>query len=67
MLRTCQQRAERVARANKDHVCVKAFLDCCIEGEKLREKKKRDDAQRGHGRSEDDLIVGDITILTCIT
>uniref|UniRef100_A0AAZ3SDX2 Complement 4B (Chido blood group) n=1 Tax=Oncorhynchus tshawytscha TaxID=74940 RepID=A0AAZ3SDX2_ONCTS len=51
MLRTCQQRAERVARANKDHVCVKAFLDCCIEGEKLREKKKRDDAQRGHGRT----------------
>uniref|UniRef100_A0A4W5PZ17 Complement C4B (Chido/Rodgers blood group) n=1 Tax=Hucho hucho TaxID=62062 RepID=A0A4W5PZ17_9TELE len=51
MLRTCQQRAERVARANKDHVCVKAFLDCCIAGEKLREKKKRDDAQRGHGRT----------------
>ncbi|XP_071000028.1 complement C4-like [Oncorhynchus clarkii lewisi] len=51
MLRTCQQRAERVARANKDRVCVKAFLDCCIEGEKLREKKKRDDAQRGHGRT----------------
>uniref|UniRef100_A0A673XNZ9 Complement C4B (Chido/Rodgers blood group) n=1 Tax=Salmo trutta TaxID=8032 RepID=A0A673XNZ9_SALTR len=51
MLRTCQQRAERVARANKDHDCVKAFLDCCIEGEKLREKKKQNDAQRGHGRT----------------
>ncbi|CAB1334784.1 unnamed protein product [Coregonus sp. 'balchen'] len=51
MLKTCQQRAERVARANKDPVCVKAFLDCCIEGEKLREKKRRDDAQTGHGRT----------------
>uniref|UniRef100_A0A674EAJ4 Complement C4B (Chido/Rodgers blood group) n=1 Tax=Salmo trutta TaxID=8032 RepID=A0A674EAJ4_SALTR len=51
MLRTCQQRAKRVARAIKDHDCVKAFLDCCIEGEKLREKKKQNDAQRGHGRT----------------
>ncbi|KAL0985509.1 hypothetical protein UPYG_G00157810 [Umbra pygmaea] len=51
MQRTCEQRSKIVKRSNESAACVQAFLDCCKEGEKLREKKRREDAQKGHGRT----------------
>ncbi|XP_070691097.1 complement C4-B [Pempheris klunzingeri] len=51
MRRTCQQRAERVSRVEANPACSEAFLKCCLEGERLRQKKIQEDAQKGFGRT----------------
>ncbi|XP_034030928.1 LOW QUALITY PROTEIN: complement C4-B [Thalassophryne amazonica] len=48
---TCQERAQRVFRVKADPKCKQAFLKCCLEGENLRQKKQREDAQKGYGRT----------------
>nr|XP_019949090.1 PREDICTED: complement C4-A-like [Paralichthys olivaceus] len=54
---TCDERAKRVSLVQQNEECVKAFLNCCLEGERLRHKKIQEDAQKGLGRtaSEDDI------------
>lgn len=50
MLLTCEERAERVRLRNPQD-CVDAFLDCCHEGKRLRDLKRKEDLQKGLGRS----------------
>lgn len=55
---TCQERASRVSRVEGNPVCAEAFLKCCLEGDRLRQKKIQEDAQKGLGRSEMKLSCG---------
>nr|AIN76766.1 complement component 4 [Oplegnathus fasciatus] len=48
---TCQQRAKRVSLVEANPVCADAFLKCCLEGERLRQKKIQEDALKGLGRT----------------
>lgn len=50
MLLTCEERAERVRLRNPQD-CVDAFLDCCHEGKRLRDLKRKEDLQKGLGRT----------------
>ena len=52
MRRTCQERAKRVSQVESDSVCADVFLKCCLEGERLRQKKVEEDALKQLGRSE---------------
>ncbi|XP_078027937.1 complement C4-B-like [Epinephelus lanceolatus] len=51
MIRTCQDRAKRVSLVEANPVCADVFLKCCLEGERLRQKKIQEDAQNGLGRT----------------
>uniref|UniRef100_A0A4W6D2S1 Complement C4B (Chido/Rodgers blood group) n=1 Tax=Lates calcarifer TaxID=8187 RepID=A0A4W6D2S1_LATCA len=51
MTLTCQERANRVALVQRNQDCADAFLKCCLEGERLRQKKMQEDAQKGLGRT----------------
>uniref|UniRef100_A0A8C2YZB7 Complement C4B (Chido/Rodgers blood group) n=1 Tax=Cyclopterus lumpus TaxID=8103 RepID=A0A8C2YZB7_CYCLU len=51
MRRTCEERVKRVSLVEADPACAQAFLRCCLEGEGLRQKKIREDAQKGLGRT----------------
>lgn len=35
-----------------DPACTEAFRTCCLEGERLRKQKAKEEAQSGLGRSE---------------
>ncbi|XP_059196181.1 complement C4-like [Centropristis striata] len=52
MTRTCQERANRVSLVEPNPDCADVFLQCCHEGERLRQKKIQEDAQNGLGRTE---------------
>lgn len=43
----------RVSLVVKNPACAKAFLKCCLEGERLRQRKIQEDAQKGLGRTAD--------------
>lgn len=58
MKRTCQERVERVSLVEANPFCADVFLKCCLEGERLREKKMREDAKKELGRSEIKLSCG---------
>ncbi|XP_053183414.1 complement C4-B isoform X2 [Scomber japonicus] len=51
MRRTCQERAKRVSQVEPDSVCADVFLKCCLEGERLRQKKVEEDALKQLGRT----------------
>ncbi|XP_045897955.1 complement C4-like isoform X1 [Micropterus dolomieu] len=51
MRRTCQERAKRVSLVEENPVCAEAFLKCCLEGERLRQKKIQEDSLKGLGRT----------------
>ncbi|KAM7383630.1 hypothetical protein PAMP_003265 [Pampus punctatissimus] len=51
MIRTCQERAKRVSVVDADPACAEVFLKCCLEGERLRQKKIQEDSQKGLGRT----------------
>ncbi|XP_034554348.1 complement C4-B isoform X2 [Notolabrus celidotus] len=51
MTRTCQERARRVSLVSKNPLCAEAFLRCCLEGERLRQKKREEDARKELGRT----------------
>ncbi|XP_051262420.1 complement C4 [Dicentrarchus labrax] len=51
MRRTCQERAQRVSLVEANPSCADAFLKCCLEGERLRQKKIQEDAQKELGRT----------------
>ncbi|XP_070767453.1 complement C4-B [Enoplosus armatus] len=51
MSRTCEERAKRVSRVKANPVCAEVFLKCCLEGERLRHKKRKEDALKGLGRT----------------
>ncbi|XP_056141654.1 complement C4-B [Lampris incognitus] len=51
MRKTCQERAKRVSQVNADPACIAAFLQCCHEGEKLRERKRKEQSQDAFGRT----------------
>ncbi|XP_038567629.1 complement C4-B-like [Micropterus salmoides] len=51
MKRTCQERAKRVSLVEENPVCAEAFLKCCLEGERLRQKKIQEDSLKGFGRT----------------
>ncbi|KAK9513649.1 hypothetical protein VZT92_027165 [Zoarces viviparus] len=53
MRRTCEERMMRVSLVVKNPACADAFLRCCHEGERLRQKKIQEDAQKGLGRTAD--------------
>lgn len=48
----------------ENRACAEVFLKCCLEGERLRQKKLREDSLKGFGRSKMQLFC-DITYLTC--
>ncbi|KAG8010142.1 Complement C4-B, partial [Nibea albiflora] len=51
MVRTCQERAQRVSLVEANSSCADAFLKCCLEGERLRQKQIQEDALKGFGRT----------------
>uniref|UniRef100_A0A3Q3B0H4 Complement C4B (Chido/Rodgers blood group) n=1 Tax=Kryptolebias marmoratus TaxID=37003 RepID=A0A3Q3B0H4_KRYMA len=51
MRRTCEERAARVRLVKKNETCADAFLQCCKDAEKLRQKKEQEIAQSGLGRT----------------
>ncbi|XP_068999108.1 complement C4-B [Embiotoca jacksoni] len=51
MKRTCQERAARVLLVKTNQTCADAFLKCCIEAERMRQKKMLEDAEAGFGRT----------------
>ncbi|XP_074539999.1 complement C4-B [Halichoeres trimaculatus] len=51
MKRTCVERARRVSLVEENTLCSEAFLRCCLEGERLRQKKAQEDARKGLGRT----------------
>lgn len=51
MSRTCQERTRRVSQLDPDPECAEVFLKCCLEGERLRQIKINEDAQKGFGRT----------------
>uniref|UniRef100_UPI0037E806E7 complement C4-B n=1 Tax=Semicossyphus pulcher TaxID=241346 RepID=UPI0037E806E7 len=51
MKRTCEERAERVSLVDADPFCAEAFLKCCLEGQRLRQKKRQEDALKEVGRT----------------
>ncbi|XP_068592591.1 complement C4-B [Cebidichthys violaceus] len=53
MKRTCQERAMRVSLVVEKPACADVFLKCCLEGERLRQKKIQEEAQKGLGRTAD--------------
>ncbi|XP_062322694.1 complement C4-B isoform X2 [Osmerus eperlanus] len=55
MRRTCEERAKRVSLTVKDPNCTQAFKDCCLQGEKLRDTKKKEDKGLGREASETDI------------
>lgn len=58
MKRTCEERMHRVSLVETNRRCVDVFLECCREGERLRQKKMQEDAQKGLARSEIKLSCG---------
>uniref|UniRef100_A0AAQ4Q5K4 Complement C4B (Chido/Rodgers blood group) n=1 Tax=Gasterosteus aculeatus aculeatus TaxID=481459 RepID=A0AAQ4Q5K4_GASAC len=52
MRRTCQERVKRVSMVKNNPACADTFLKCCLEGQRLRQKKIRDDAEKGLGRTD---------------
>lgn len=64
MRRTCQERVKRVSMVKNNPACADTFLKCCLEGQRLRQKKIRDDAEKGLGRSEIKLSCGHQTLYT---
>ncbi|XP_039530527.1 complement C4-B [Pimephales promelas] len=49
---SCEDRAKRVSKTeSKD--CVEVFRECCEFAAKLRDKKRREDLKKGHGRTAD--------------
>jgi len=48
---SCEDRAKRVSKT-KSKDCVEVFRECCEFAAKLRDKKRREDLKKGHGRSE---------------
>ncbi|KAI3360945.1 hypothetical protein L3Q82_013149, partial [Scortum barcoo] len=48
---TCQDRARRVSLVEANSDCVDVFLKCCLEGERLRQKKIQEEASKGLGRT----------------
>ncbi|XP_035528727.1 LOW QUALITY PROTEIN: complement C4-B [Morone saxatilis] len=57
MRRTCQERAQRVSLVEANSSCADAFLKCCFEGERLRQQKIQEDAQKGLGRTASTAII----------
>ncbi|XP_041649275.1 complement C4-B [Cheilinus undulatus] len=51
MRQTCQERARRVSLVEVNPSCAEAFLNCCLEGERLRQKKKQEDSWKEFGRT----------------
>lgn len=58
MKRTCKERVQRVSLVEANPLCADVFLKCCQEGERLRRKKLKEDAQKEFGRSERKLSHG---------
>uniref|UniRef100_A0A671UDF2 Complement C4B (Chido/Rodgers blood group) n=1 Tax=Sparus aurata TaxID=8175 RepID=A0A671UDF2_SPAAU len=52
MKRTCEERMHRVSLVETNRRCVDVFLECCREGERLRQKKMQEDAQKGLARTD---------------
>ncbi|KAM6995331.1 LOW QUALITY PROTEIN: complement C4-B [Tautogolabrus adspersus] len=51
MRSTCEERARRVSLVEENPFCTEAFLKCCLEGERLRQKKTQEDAWKELGRT----------------
>ncbi|XP_052000318.1 complement C4-like [Xyrauchen texanus] len=49
---TCEDRAKKVSKTN-NKACVDAFRECCEFATKLRNKKRREDMRKAHGRTAD--------------
>lgn len=64
MKRTCQERVQRVSLVEENRACAEVFLKCCLEGERLRQKKLREDSLKEFGRSKMQVFC-DIKYLTC--
>ena len=52
MRRTCLERVKRINLVEAKPGCAEAFFKCCLEGERLRNKKMIEETQDELGRSE---------------
>ncbi|CAN9514332.1 unnamed protein product [Ophioblennius macclurei] len=51
MKRTCEERKARVLLVGRTPACADVFLKCCNDGERLRQRKIREEAQNSFGRT----------------
>lgn len=51
----------------KNQTCADAFLKCCIDAERLRQRKMQEDSQKGLGRSELELKYTHLNNLNLVT
>uniref|UniRef100_A0A3B3ZXH9 Uncharacterized protein n=1 Tax=Periophthalmus magnuspinnatus TaxID=409849 RepID=A0A3B3ZXH9_9GOBI len=49
---SCEERVKRVFELQGNTSCTWAFRDCCLEGQRLREQRAKEEAKKGLGRSE---------------
>uniref|UniRef100_UPI003AB09B23 complement C4-B n=1 Tax=Centroberyx gerrardi TaxID=166262 RepID=UPI003AB09B23 len=61
MKRTCEERANRISQVETlletDPLCAEAFLECCRQGENLRQRLRQEDAKKGLGRTANALEI----------
>ncbi|KAK7886647.1 hypothetical protein WMY93_026268 [Mugilogobius chulae] len=48
---TCKERVQRVSELQNDPNCTEAFRVCCEEGQRLREQRHLEEAEKGLGRT----------------
>nr|XP_043890779.1 complement C4-B [Solea senegalensis] len=51
MTLTCQQRAKRMSLVKRNQACADIFLKCCLEAQRLMQKKIQEEAEKGLGRT----------------
>uniref|UniRef100_A0A3B3ZXC5 Uncharacterized protein n=1 Tax=Periophthalmus magnuspinnatus TaxID=409849 RepID=A0A3B3ZXC5_9GOBI len=49
---SCEERVKRVFELQGNTSCTWAFRDCCLEGQRLREQRAKEEAKKGLGRSD---------------
>uniref|UniRef100_A0A3B3ZWU2 Uncharacterized protein n=1 Tax=Periophthalmus magnuspinnatus TaxID=409849 RepID=A0A3B3ZWU2_9GOBI len=48
---SCEERVKRVFELQGNTSCTWAFRDCCLEGQRLREQRAKEEAKKGLGRT----------------
>uniref|UniRef100_A0A3B3ZY48 Uncharacterized protein n=1 Tax=Periophthalmus magnuspinnatus TaxID=409849 RepID=A0A3B3ZY48_9GOBI len=67
---SCEERVKRVFELQGNTSCTWAFRDCCLEGQRLREQRAKEEAKKGLGRSDfrlglpDSITTWEIRVVT---
>ncbi|KAJ0066179.1 hypothetical protein NL108_001426 [Boleophthalmus pectinirostris] len=48
---SCEERVNRVLELQGNTSCTQAFKDCCLEGQRLREQRAKEEAKKGLSRT----------------